>query len=179
MADSLICDHICSTVHFSVLANGTYIGADAAGPVVFVTDLYMVFCAGYFVHLVNAVFTFCEAMGRAAFQAFSAVDAEIFFLHRICGDGRIGENGYNTKSCPEFLCDQVMAVTDGSHSHIISCHHMGECRIRIVHQNINVIIAVSWEKDRLVSQAVHNIIGQTVRHIIQHPVADIIKLLIE
>lgn len=87
MADSLVCDHLCSTVHFSVLANGTDIGADTTGPVVFITDLYMVFCAGNFIHLVNAVLAFCETMGRAAFQAFSAVDAEIFLLHGICGMG--------------------------------------------------------------------------------------------
>lgn len=179
MADSLVCDHLCSTVHFSVLANGTDIGADTTGPVVFITDLYMVFCAGNFIHLVNAVLAFCETMGRAAFQAFSAVDAEIFLLHGICRDGRIGENGNDTKSWAEFLCDQVMAVTDGSHSRIISCHHMGKCRIGIIYQNINVIVTVLWEKDCLVSQTVHNIIGQTVCHIIQHPVAGVIKFLID
>ena len=179
MADSLVCDHLCSTVHFSVLANGTDIGADTTGPVVFITDLYMVFCAGNFIHLVNAVLAFCETMGRAAFQAFSAVDAEIFLLHGICRDGRIGENGNDTKSWAEFLCDQVMAVTDGSHSRIISCHHMGKCRIVVIDQNINVIIYVVLEKDCLVSQTVHNIIGQTVCHIIQHPVAGVIKFLID
>ena len=87
---------------FSVLANGTDIGADTTGPVVFITDLYMVFCAGNFIHLVNAVLAFCETMGRQAFQAFSAVDAEIFFLHGICRDRCIGEDGYDAESGPEF-----------------------------------------------------------------------------
>ena len=87
MADSLFCDDLRSTVQFSVLANRADIGADTAGPVVFVPDLYMVFCAGYFIHLINAAFALCEAMGRTAFQAFSAGDAEIFFCMGSAGIG--------------------------------------------------------------------------------------------
>ena len=79
MADSLVCDHLCSTVHFSVLANGTDIGADTTGPVVFITDFYMVFCAGNFIHIIYTAFTFLETMGWTIFQAFPAVNAEIFF----------------------------------------------------------------------------------------------------
>ena len=141
MPDSLFCDDLRSTVQFSVLTNGSDVGADTAGPVVFVPDLYMVFCTGYFIHLINAAFALCKAMRQAAFQAFSAADAEIFFLHGICRDRCIGENGYDAKFWPEFLSDQVMTVADSSHSCIISCHHMRKCRIGIIHQNINVMLS--------------------------------------
>ena len=79
MADSLFCDDLRSTVQFSVLANRADIGANTAGPVVFVPDLYMVFCAGNFIHIIYTAFTFLETMGWTIFQAFPAVNAEIFF----------------------------------------------------------------------------------------------------
>ena len=179
MTDSLFCYHFRSTIHFPVFANRTDIGADTTGPVMFIPDLYMIFRAGHFIHIIYTAFTFLETMGWTIFQAFPAVNAEIFFQHGICREWGICKNGDDTQSRAKFLCDQIMAVTDSSHSCIISCHHMRKCCIRIIYQHINVIITIPWEKDGLISQPVHNIIRQTICHIIQHPVAGIVKLLID
>lgn len=75
--------------------------------------VYIITCAFIFIHLIQPFPCIRKAACRAFCQAFSAVDAQVLLTFFIGFDGGVSQDGYETDSGSEFLCDQVVAVPKG------------------------------------------------------------------